>query len=418
MITFKKNEYWHEFKIYQSFDSAEQMFNDVKLIQKTFNLSDAEKSFLNTIKLHSKNIFGVCFLKVSEIAKKAGIHPATAHRAKNKLTEAKIIAFHNQIHSKKGGKAPNVYVIQPFSSIVAASLDDSLDASLDASSQTTFEEPSIPCGTSVSDVSDESYKNLDINLYNNSKNNLKTLEKNDKDYDILTYSSLSVKGETKETDLTDTSAKSDTSVSSDNGVASNSSTDSNNSAYTATSSEEINTSCHDDSLNHIPDEFKSVFNPFYANNTEIILARWKSTCVAAKKACDGIANLSFDIVRKAWKMTVSKYKANKIKDSSDDGLGAYYYSTLKKMITDVLKANSEVVEAVECPELENNTANQSKESEVSIKTFKGTSKHAKPMIPIVQYEDEATVVSDEELEEMIRFAEAMQSNKQVAAGCL
>lgn len=430
MATFKKNEYWHEFKIYQSFKSAEQMFDDVKLIQKTFSLSDAAKRFLNTLKLHSKNIFGVSFLKIAEICKKAKMSPPTAHRAKNDLIDAGIITVHNQTHTKKGGKAANVYVIHPFSSILADSLNDtsneSLDDSLNDSSESPSEIPSIPCGTSVSELSFDPYSNSDSDLYSSSKKNLQTLEKNVKNNDVPTHYSQGIKGEIKDA-TSNTSAETAMSVSSDNGVASNPSSDIKNVAETATGSEGSNTGSHDISLKRIPNEFLSIFNPFYANNIKVIRARWLSTCIAAKKTCNGIANLSFDLVRKAWKVTVNSYKTNKIHDSSEDGLGAYYYSTLKKMISDSAKEAVEAVEPVEQPEEAFKAVESTEVPNEAVAIFndvitpqiasksRGLSKNAKPIIPIVQYEDEAPAVSDEELAEMIRFAEAMQANSSQAA---
>ena len=83
-----------------------------------------------------------------------------------------------------------------------------------------------------------------------------------------------------------------------------------------------------DVLKHIPNEFIDLMEPFYANNPEIILARWKTVCVAVKKSCISLAYTSWETIGQAWKDVVKFYKRGKIKNSSDNGLGGYFYGVL------------------------------------------------------------------------------------------
>ena len=80
-----------------------------------------------------------------------------------------------------------------------------------------------------------------------------------------------------------------------------------------------------DELKFVPNEFIDLMEPFYANNPEIIRDRWKTVCVAIKKSCISLSYTSWDTIGQAWKDVVKFYKRGKIKDSSEDGLGGYFY---------------------------------------------------------------------------------------------
>ena len=68
--------------------------------------------------------------------------------------------------------------------------------------------------------------------------------------------------------------------------------------------------------------------PFYANDPEIIRNRWKTVLSAAKNSCNGVKQVSFDTIGKAWTDVVKFYKRGKIKNATDDGIGAYFYGVL------------------------------------------------------------------------------------------
>ena len=84
----------------------------------------------------------------------------------------------------------------------------------------------------------------------------------------------------------------------------------------------------DDELKFIPSEFIDLLEPFYANHPEIIRERWKTVCVAAKRSGLTMDILSWDSVGQAWKDVIRFYKRGKIKNSTDDGIGAYFYGVL------------------------------------------------------------------------------------------
>lgn len=88
-----------------------------------------------------------------------------------------------------------------------------------------------------------------------------------------------------------------------------------------------------DILKNVPKEFKDLMTPFYANNPELILARWKTVCVAIKKSCISLSYTSFDTIGKAWKDTVNFMKRGRIKNATDDGIGGYFYGVLCDYLT-------------------------------------------------------------------------------------
>lgn len=83
-----------------------------------------------------------------------------------------------------------------------------------------------------------------------------------------------------------------------------------------------------DELKFIPNEFIDLLEPFYANQPGIIRDRWKTVCVAAKRSGLTMDILSWDSVGQAWKDVIRFYKRGKIKNSTDDGIGAYFYGVL------------------------------------------------------------------------------------------
>ena len=66
----------------------------------------------------------------------------------------------------------------------------------------------------------------------------------------------------------------------------------------------------------------------------IILARWKTVCVAAKRSGLSSKTAKLDSIRQAWKDVVNFYKRGKIKNSTDDGIGGYFYSVLCDYLLD------------------------------------------------------------------------------------
>ena len=71
MFKFKsQNPYWTEFSTYQTFSSVDELNKAVKEFMSVYDLTDAIKAVLNTLKLHSKRFFGVCWLRKEKIAKK------------------------------------------------------------------------------------------------------------------------------------------------------------------------------------------------------------------------------------------------------------------------------------------------------------------------------------------------------------
>lgn len=250
--------YWTEFKSLQSFESADDMIATVKQFEKRYSLTPAIKAVLNTLKLHAKRYFaGVCWLKREEIAKRAKVSLASVKRAIKELKEVGILSVYPHIHTKRGGKAHNVYVIEPLFS-------PSTEPENEPSSVQS-QEPSEPTAPTVSEVEARSYKNSHINSNTNIKDI--SIEK----FDIL---------------------------------------------------------------KNVPNEFIDLLEPFYANNPKVIHARWKTVLSAAKKSCNGVKNAAFNDIRDSWKETVKQYKRGKLKNSTDDGIGAYFYGVLCDYLLD------------------------------------------------------------------------------------
>lgn len=81
-------------------------------------------------------------------------------------------------------------------------------------------------------------------------------------------------------------------------------------------------------MKFIPSEFIDLLEPFYANNLEIIRERWKTVCIAARRSGLSAKTMSWDSIGQAWKDVVRFYKRGKIKNSTDDGIGGYFYGVL------------------------------------------------------------------------------------------
>lgn len=165
-----QDPYWVEFSSYQTFTSVEDMLEQIKLFQQRYILTPAIKAVLNTIKLHAKKKFiGVCWMYREEIAKKAKVSLASVKRAIKALKEAGILSVHPHIHTKKGGKSHNVYVINP--------IFETSQNPLDEPSSVPVPDPIEPTAPTVCEDQPESYKNLHTNLNTRTKDSSK--KKND-----------------------------------------------------------------------------------------------------------------------------------------------------------------------------------------------------------------------------------------------
>lgn len=112
-IQLKKKDYWKQFTSYQSFTSIKDLNAAVRKFESIYDLTNAVKAVLNTIKLHSKQIFGVCWLRKEKIAKKAKVSPSSVDRAIKGLKETgflKVVPFH---HTKFGRQTHNIYILNP-----------------------------------------------------------------------------------------------------------------------------------------------------------------------------------------------------------------------------------------------------------------------------------------------------------------
>ena len=247
-----KEEYWQQFSSYQSFQTTEEMINQIKLFESTYELTPAVKAVLNTIKLHAKKTFvGVCWLYREEIAKKAKVSLGSVKRAIKLLRESGILSVYTHIHTKKGGQSHNVYVINPI-----------------------FETPNLPANEPPSEVPTEPSE---------------TVVARDSDDRAQTHKN----------------------------------------PHTNSHKQTLKISIDKfDILKNVPNEFIDLMEPFYANNPELIHARWKTVLSAAKNSCNGLKHASFDTIGKAWTDVIKFYKRGKIKNATDDGIGAYFYGVL------------------------------------------------------------------------------------------
>lgn len=83
-----------------------------------------------------------------------------------------------------------------------------------------------------------------------------------------------------------------------------------------------------DILKNVPNEFVDLMEPFYADSPDIIHARWKTLLSACKKSCIKVRSLNWNTVKEAWCDVIKVYKRGKIKNATDDGIGAYFYGVL------------------------------------------------------------------------------------------
>ena len=266
MFKFKsQNPYWTDFSSYQTFQTADELNMAVKEFISVYDLTDAIKAVLNTIKLHAKRYFGVCWLRKEQIAKKARVSPSTVDRAIKGLKETgflKVIPFN---HTKFGRRTHNIYILNPIENVAEEVANEV--------AQESSEEPSEPCVAKDSDVPAQAHKNPHTNSNTKTINHL-SIEKNDE-------------------------------------------------------------------LKFVPNEFIDLLEPFYANNPTVIRDRWKTVCVAAKRSGLTMDILSLDSVGQAWKDVIRFYKRGKIKNSTDDGIGAYFYGVLcDYLLNDFLRSHA------------------------------------------------------------------------------
>lgn len=258
MLKFKSsNPYWTAFSSYQTFSTIDEMNVQIKHFLSIYDLTPAVKAVLNTIKLHSKRYFGVCWLYREEIARKAKVSLSSVKRAIKALQEVGILTVHEQNHTKRGGQTHNVYVINP--------IFETPEEPANEPPSVDVPEPVKPDVPTVSENQNGSHKNSHTNL-NNSLNHL-SIKKHEE-------------------------------------------------------------------LKFIPNEFIDLMEPFYANDPEIIRDRWKTTCVAIRKSCVDLSYTSFETIGQAWKEVIKLYKRGKIKDTSSDGLGGYFYGVLCDYLMD------------------------------------------------------------------------------------
>ena len=153
--------YWSEFSSYQSFDSVDSMLEQIKIFESTYDLTPAAKAVLNTIKLHSKQFVGVCWLYREEIAKKAKVSLSSVKRTIKALKEIGFLSVYTHIHTKRGGQTHNIYVLNPI-------FEPASEPANEPPQEDDFE-PEKPVVSSVSEPNDICYKNTDKNSNTKSK---------------------------------------------------------------------------------------------------------------------------------------------------------------------------------------------------------------------------------------------------------
>ena len=263
--------YWEKFSIYQSFQTTKELTETIKQFLKTYKVTPSIKAVLNTLKLYSKRTFvGVCWLYIDEIAKKTKLSRSSVKRAIKELKEVGLLTVYENMHTEKGGKTHNVYVINP---IFELSKEPSNEPSDEGQKESL--NPDTP---TVCESEGKTYKNP----HTNSNKNLKDLSITLDDFSIA------------------------------------------DSKY----------------LKHVPNEFINLLEPFYGHSPKIIRDRWKTVCSAVKKSCLEFKFTSFDTIRQAWKDVVTTLKRGKIKNSTDDGIGGYFYGVLCDYLTNDFLRNA------------------------------------------------------------------------------
>lgn len=149
-------QYWEKFSVYQSFQTAKDLNETIKRFLQSYTVTPSIKAVLNTLKLYSKRTFvGVCWLYIDEICKKAKLSRSTVKRAIRELKEVGLLTVHENMHTEKGGKTHNVYVINP---IFELSAEPSVEPSEQAS-----EEAVTPDAPTVSAIESQPHKNSHTN---------------------------------------------------------------------------------------------------------------------------------------------------------------------------------------------------------------------------------------------------------------
>lgn len=272
MFKFKSSQpYWTEFSSYQTFQTVDELNAAVKRFVSLYDLTDAIKAVLNTIKLHAKRYFGVCWLRKEQIAKKAKVSPSTVDRAIKGLKESGFLTVIPFNHTKFGRRTHNVYVLnsifddvpQNVCSIVSDDVPQNVANEVAQEDEKDAEKPVV---STVCESQAETHKNP----HTSSNNSLKDL-----------------------------------SIKLDN-----------------------NTMPESKVLKHVPNEFIDILEPFYGHSPKVIAKRWKTLCSAAKKSHLKIADLNWDSVGQAWTDVVKNLKRGKIRDASDEGIGGYFYGVL------------------------------------------------------------------------------------------
>lgn len=159
-----KEEYWQQFSSYQTFQTVKELNEVVKRFVAFYDLTDAIKAVLDTIKLHSKRFFGVCWLRKERIAEKAGVSMSTVDRAIKGLKETGILKVIPFNHTKFGRRTHNVYILNPFEDVAQEVANEV--------AQESFEESSKPYVAKDSDVRAQTHKNPHTNSNTKTLNHL------------------------------------------------------------------------------------------------------------------------------------------------------------------------------------------------------------------------------------------------------
>lgn len=181
MFKFKSSQpYWTEFSSYQTFQTVDELNNAVKRFVSLYDLTDAIKAVLNTIKLHSKRYFGVCWLRKEQIAKKAGVSPSTVDRAIKGLKESGFLTVIPFNHTKFGRRTHNVYVLNSIFDNVQQDAADEVaqedEKDAEKSVISTVCESGAETHKNPHTNSNNSLKDLSIKLVNNTMPESKVLK--------------------------------------------------------------------------------------------------------------------------------------------------------------------------------------------------------------------------------------------------
>lgn len=293
MFKKKTESYWLQFSVYQTYQSQEQLFSAVSSLVSEYDLPESAVAVLNTLKLHAQTFYGVCWLKVAEIAKKARLSISTVHRVLKLLRDNGVISIFNKTNTKRGGKAPNVYVINNL-------VDNTVDGSVDNSIEPSYE----PSDDSMDEPSD--------------------------DISVGTPQALSQQAETP---VSPAHSNSNTSPYSSSNINPDRKIKDEKTNQRLVIPESFDNESYEQQLKDIPQEFINIFKPYYGNAPDIIVKRWRTAQKACKHGATSMEYVYWETIKDAWLVTVRAYKAGKVRDASDNGLGGYFYSTLCEMAT-------------------------------------------------------------------------------------